>query len=543
MSALLLFLSLAPLQAEGALTVGARIREVTVYTTSASVTRTAEVPAGTARVLVPGLPLGLDRDALRVRCGVEVLGVDLRERTEAAVPDARLAELRAAVQALEDRLADVDDGQRVIEGRRAYVESLFRVEERAQAARATGAAPGSAAGREERAQWLASELSALAQEKRALAAQGDEARRALDDLRGQIGRAEQGAGARVLDLAVELAPGAASTLEVEYLVQGAGWTPAYDLRAPRDLSKVELVYRASVVQQTGEDWAGVDLLLSTAEPQRGARGPAPETVWLDVYNPRRRAAEEGRLGREVDLKSLGYTGADAPAAEAPELEARVEEQGLTVRYRLPRKETVESRAEPSLVLIGRADLTVSPEHVVVPALDTTVWLRAKAVNTSDWVLLPGRAAVYFGADYIGQADVPLVQRTGDLLLHLGPDPGLSCERVVLDDKTEEAGLFSSRKTLRQSLLFKLRNEGGFTADPRGTVTVTLLEAIPRSNDERVEVDIETAKPPLAEGERWKKLREERGAVAWLVTVQRGEERTVELETEISYPEELELSSW
>lgn len=272
MSALLLFLSLAPLQAEGALTVGARIREVTVYTTSASVTRTAEVPAGTARVLVPGLPLGLDRDALRVRCGVEVLGVDLRERTEAAVPDARLAELRAAVQALEDRLADVDDGQRVIEGRRAYVESLFRVEERAQAARATGAAPGSAAGREERAQWLASELSALAQEKRALAAQGDEARRALDDLRGQIGRAEQGAGARVLDLAVELAPGAASTLEVEYLVQGAGWTPAYDLRAPRDLSKVELVYRASVVQQTGEDWAGVDLLLSTAEPQRGARG-------------------------------------------------------------------------------------------------------------------------------------------------------------------------------------------------------------------------------------------------------------------------------
>jgi hypothetical protein len=148
--------------------------------------------------------------------------------------------------------------------------------------------------------------------------------------------------------------------------------------------------------------------------------------------------------------------------------------------------------------------------------------------------------VYFGADFLGHAELPSVQPTEELTLHLGADRGVQVERIVLDEVTEKAGLFSSRRTLRQELRFKLKNVNGLTRDARGKLALVLQESIPRARDERIQVEIDRAEPDAAEGERWDALREERGIVSWVVSLARGEERVVELTTEISYPEDMEL---
>jgi len=260
------------LLAQDAPALDAPIREVTVYRSGAFVKRAAAVPPGAARVLLRGLPAELDRDALRVHCqGAEVVGVETRDRIEAAAPEERVAELRAELQALEDRLVEERDAELVLEGLRTRVESLLRGEERLAAARAAGAADG-AAGREERLAWLAERLSELGARKREVARRIEETQDAIEDAKLALGRVQPGDGTPVVDVLVELAGAGAAppALEVEYLVGRAGWTPAYDLRAPKDLSALELVYRASVVQRTGEDWSGVELVLSTAEPRRGA---------------------------------------------------------------------------------------------------------------------------------------------------------------------------------------------------------------------------------------------------------------------------------
>jgi uncharacterized protein (TIGR02231 family) len=54
-------------------------------------------------------------------------------------------------------------------------------------------------------------------------------------------------------------------------VSGASWTAQYDLRAKisteaKAPSIVSLHYRASITQNTGEDWNNVELTLSTASP-------------------------------------------------------------------------------------------------------------------------------------------------------------------------------------------------------------------------------------------------------------------------------------
>ncbi|MCZ0900813.1 mucoidy inhibitor MuiA family protein, partial [Microcoleus sp. HI-ES] len=55
-------------------------------------------------------------------------------------------------------------------------------------------------------------------------------------------------------------------LEVSYVVMRARWTPLYDLRVNTTNNQINLNYLAEVNQNTGEDWTGVALTLSTAKP-------------------------------------------------------------------------------------------------------------------------------------------------------------------------------------------------------------------------------------------------------------------------------------
>jgi hypothetical protein len=55
-------------------------------------------------------------------------------------------------------------------------------------------------------------------------------------------------------------------VELSYVVPGARWSPAYQVKLARDGSTAVLQLRAHVAQRSGEDWKGVALKLSTATP-------------------------------------------------------------------------------------------------------------------------------------------------------------------------------------------------------------------------------------------------------------------------------------
>ena len=55
-------------------------------------------------------------------------------------------------------------------------------------------------------------------------------------------------------------------LVVESFVPGARWTPTYVCRLDSAGNQAAIAVRAFLCQHTGEDWSGVRLELSTAEP-------------------------------------------------------------------------------------------------------------------------------------------------------------------------------------------------------------------------------------------------------------------------------------
>lgn len=84
------------------------------------------------------------------------------------------------------------------------------------------------------------------------------------------------------DIAVKVSAKAATKgkFVLTYLVNNASWYPTYDIRAKDVSSPIELVYKANVSQNSGEDWKNVKLTLSSGNPSNSNTKPNLETYHL-----------------------------------------------------------------------------------------------------------------------------------------------------------------------------------------------------------------------------------------------------------------------
>ena len=74
-------------------------------------------------------------------------------------------------------------------------------------------------------------------------------------------------------------------VEVRYLVPGARWVPAWQVKLARDGSTATIQHRAHIVQASGEDWNGVTLKLSTALPTRSSQLPELSSIRIGRAQP------------------------------------------------------------------------------------------------------------------------------------------------------------------------------------------------------------------------------------------------------------------
>ena len=550
---ILMFAGVGGASANAPQAIPSKITEVSIYGSSALVHREARLPSlavGEERsIVLEGLTRSLDRDNLRVNCeGGDVVSVEVKDRYAESPPDERVAGLRGALTELQRERTGLQDEHKVIETMGRHLDRLLQQEEVAHN-REVGA------GRPNPEAWAANyEFIAgrLGENRRQLRAKGWEIE-AMDvrihDMELDLGRLRGTSGIHVYDLEVVIVShGGEAQLGVDYLVRSAGWRPQYDLRAAKDARSVELVYRVQVWQQTGEDWTDVALLLSTARPRQGAQGPEPRPSWVDIVVPP--PASHRRLetlGASVEpaerMRKLGYaTGTDLYLGELMEDKgstlspfAAVEDEGLSARFRLARRETIESRDQPTTVLVGRSTLGAEPEYICVPAIDTTVWLRGRTTNDSEWPLLPGRAAVFFGADFLGHATMETVQPGAEFTLHLGAVPGLTVERTQIENLRKGPGFLGSKETLIDGYRIHLENHGALATSDDGSVTVFVREVLPRPTDDRLDVDLAEASPEPSKEERWKQDEEEKGIRTWAISVPADGEADIVYQVRISYP--------
>ena len=276
--------------------IASKIEAVTVFRKGASILRKAElVPQDEvfpSQVRLGGLPLALDDSSLRVSVksegGKALYATDFRVGLETV--ELTTSDVSSVEHELEDaklQWNQIRSSVEILSRWRRQVESL-QIESRPQPK------PGHAPERtphKSRAQLLEfigeqqhklDELLTQAKERLLEAAKLVEVctRKKATETSAREPRPNELRKSIVVSLSTSSSDAAADSAElfVEYKIPGARWAPSYAIRLNESLSKAELVMRALVRQQTGEDWSGVQVRLSTADSLAWAELPQLDSL-------------------------------------------------------------------------------------------------------------------------------------------------------------------------------------------------------------------------------------------------------------------------
>ena len=261
---------------------------VTVYQNTALVTREVTAPdaVGSVEVTVTPLPVSTLSTSLYAEGtdGVRVLST--RYRTRAISEDNReeVRKLEAKIKENGRKLQAIQADAKALETNTAF---LGKLEVFTAATLATLTEKGQLDAektlslvtfiRETRVK-AAKEEVALKQQMEALTEETEFTKRRLGEVAGGTSRTERDA-----IIVLEKTKAGPATIRLNYLVSNVTWRPQYKLRAgTKEKDPVTIDYLATVSQQTGEDWANVNVVLSTAQPLLNASPPDLRSLEIAV---------------------------------------------------------------------------------------------------------------------------------------------------------------------------------------------------------------------------------------------------------------------
>lgn len=262
-----------------------RIDSVKVYAAGATITRVADIQLdrgdAAEHVEIAGLPLALDDTSVRVRVeadGGTTAAIATDVRVGLAVPprqETTKPPIEEEVRDAENEVQRLEDAMALIENEINILYQLY-VPKRPEGEPGKAPPPSPIGARLLLANFKDEQVRDRIQQRRETQEKLRQAQEHLEDLLSKQSRASTVREVRPHELRktviVRLSyEGEASAiveqrLIVEYFVPGARWTPTYVCRVDSAGNKAKIAVRALICQRTGEDWSGVRLELSTAEP-------------------------------------------------------------------------------------------------------------------------------------------------------------------------------------------------------------------------------------------------------------------------------------
>ena len=532
----LIFAGVAPLSA-AELDVRSAIDAVTVYPDGATVTRliTVDLPQGDTTLIARDFPPGLDTASLRVEGegagGVTIGAIDARPpRVERVVMP---PEIEKKIEVLRDERASLDDRIAAETARKTFAQRF---------ASSVPMAVGEKGEARPLAEWRAA-FAAVAEETVTADNAIREARLRQREIDRELARLDSQLKTdppHKLEVRIDLAANAGSpaTFRVSYTVRGARWAPLYDARLDSGTRErkpaLELVRRAEIVQQTGEDWRDVALSVSTVRTAKG--GSAPELRPLIVRYPDPASLHQTRAGYFTQDRvtpapaapfssTLPLEDGKAQFAPAPEREATIETGGYQAMFRIPGRISVSASEGAKSFRIATG--TIAPELLVraTPSLDETAYLEAAFKQTEEAPLLPGRVALYRDGIFVGRGQMALTPKDEIARLGFGADDKVKVARVVVRKIEGSAGIISSARTDERE--YKITVRSGHDRP----IKVVVEDQMPTT--ETADIQVELLPVTTAPSER--DARDQRGVLAWSFDAAPGEAKDIKLAWRLRWP--------
>ena len=527
------------------------ITAVTVYADRARVTREAKLalPAETNRFSFAKLPSWIDEGSVRVSIHPangakgEVLDVQVRRTYLTAASDEDVRKAQEAVQEMSDQLGVLDDQEKVIGLRLKHLENIrvFSLDK----------LPKDAASREVKVTeysdflaFLETSLTQLHTDKRAVTKKKRELQPEHSVRQKRL--SELSSRARLEERAVEVAlrGQGQATVALTYLLAGASWEPAHELRAEDKGGKVNISSQAVIRQTTGEDWGTAKLSFSTQNLTRTARIPELDTLLVGQGNKttaqileQQEDTYQDALGNYKAQNRLWYNNNpvanqtialnnislnDAIQQKAVQTFAKLSERATTAHYHALADKVVPSDGQPVRLPIGELSLDRVERIVAAPEASLNAARVFDLSNKDDQALLPGKVTLYLGANFLGSTEIDFVGPGEAFSLYAGVEDKVKVSRVLDRSKSEHRVTgFSSKTELQASWIIEVENLADVTKNVR------LADRIPVSQTEEVKVRSVKVLP--------KATPDEKGLFSWDLALAPKEKRTLRVEYVVQYP--------
>ena len=559
-----------------------RVTHVTVYRNNALVTRQVDVPNGTGtfELVVTPLPPQTVNGSLYSEGSDGLRVLTTRYRTRPIQEDTR-AEVRRLEAQLRQHLQAAEKIKSDLEALKQNQQLLGKLENFTAATTEKATEKATLNGE-----------TVIALTKYVMQTRGEKAKDTVDlqqqlqtnqeeaeFLKRQVQEAAAGSSKTERDavIVVDKKDPAAGKVRLNYLVDAASWRPQYKFRAGKDEKEaVQVEYLAAVMQQTGEDWANAQLVLSTAEPMLNAGPPDLKTLEVAVVprpgpagqptaagglnlppapgvpgqsagdyvkeaNRLRGQAQKEYAGNKPEEggKTINEAAAleqakdllatrEEEAQQARELRAASKE-GPAVTYHLPARLTVPSRNDEQIIEVARLELKPDYFYKALPVLTAHVYRQANLSNDSKYVLLPGEATMYLGSDFVGRANLPLVAIGERFTAGFGVDPQLQVVRQMTD-KTRTTQGDNQVLTYQYRLLVS-----SYKAEP---VKLQLWDRLPHGDAEALSVSLVKSTPEVSTDALYVREHKPDNLLRWDLTVEPG--RSGEKAQPVTYEFKLEL---
>jgi uncharacterized protein (TIGR02231 family) len=526
-----------------------KITAVTVYRDGARIERTGAITLkpGTHKLRIPDLTRFLDKESVRVsgRGHASILSFDTVDTTVEASGYEKLDSLLKRKQDLEKKRAALNQTLARISARETYFSQILLN----SAAEFSRWIPAGECGVDQVTSLDTLTTTNLAKlEKERIKAQTELkalekeiaiATREIEKFRRSIQQYEV---THTIILNIDAQKAGKAQFNITYFVRRASWAPTYDIDLKEDAA--EITTFTVVINNSLEDWDNVKLTVSTAS-SRPAVISEPNPLLLQVYTPsvtrrpatgarakmdRRRPTEEERGEGDVGgiADGLFTTVTEQPAVPPPEMDqataTAVETGGVHV-FILPEAVKVPADGEPHAFRISHTKLSAERKYFW-NAVDFAEVIEVTQIKNEDTVLLPGRAKVYSGEDYIGESVLKVVAPREEFDVGTRFTYDLKVEKKLVEKSAEKSGFTRGKVSREYSYELSIKS---FRKSPS---PIKVMDRIPHSDSEKIKVDDKRMTP--------KPTQTRLGILTWEIDIPAGGEEKITYEYEVEYPKEIRI---
>ncbi len=538
------------------------ISEVIVYRGQALVSRTIEVelPGGSSEMVVQELPKEIVPESLYAQALGEVTVTSVRYREKAVREDTReeVKKLDAEIEEVKNRSYQAKRDLNIACWLFSHFEQQWKLSvDAANADLNRGVMDSESIEKfmshlEEKAiEWHEKTVEIEFRQKE-LEKELELLQRQLQELQAGRSRTE-----REAVLVVNSPNKKRTTIELRYLVNNANWLPQYNLRAEPDESKVTVEYNAIMHQASGEDWDDVALSLSTAQPTMAAGAPVLEPIEVEVtetggrwwsllrskraasapregelydksvyrdlsdefnklQSERQQIARKGKVAQSalnkvaMDNQLMEFY-ADEKAAQVMQEEAVrfARTEGVSVTYDLGSGLSMPSRSDQQLITIASFEAKADFLMIGIPLLTNYVYLQADIINDSEVILLAGPCSMYRNGEFVGKGQLEMVTMGEKFTAGFGVDSQIQISREFKDKKVD---------TLWGNRVEKYDYRIAIDNYKNTQVKLRLLERIPYTEDEELEIKDFQTNVPLSKDPEYLRAEKDKGVLRWDLTL-------------------------